>query len=1226
MLRTLNRSNQKAKILLLIIAAAFLTVAAVFIETEASEDQYTGRVSGDLIRLNEAPLPEGMQVVLVSAYGGYYPDEMPRSEHQGEFQPEAKVNAPLARGLDHPQIEAPFGAAGSQMGRPESWGSEASSPRTIEPEEALYLEPPVATATVNAENGAFEFTDVPFGDFLLYVLPPEGSNLIGSNTPYITLSQPSVSVGTILLQEAQLTGSLYEQDGTTPANGSIVLTSKEASPFPIYLQTESIQGRFFMKDIPVGEYEIIAYPAYDPYADYAQQENFPSDPIDVSILSPNETVSVSVSFTGPDLYGTVVDPEGNPIADAEVYISRADGGYIEYNPYIYTGADGRWATGGLKPGTYEINVFAYYEDDLVWREPVTVEVPNEDLPLTLTMETWPEGLKTVTGKIIGNDGVPVDNAVISAYHESRPLFREITSSSDGTFSLDLLGGSWVIRVYPADSSDFQPEWIMPYETVTSVTFEDDDKVETIDLEIEVLRFDSEMTGVVKLDSDEPLREGFGIYLNNFELGVSTYQEGRSDGTFNIKAPAGTYVVDIYPYSYELDPPKSFSITLSQGETLDIGEIIILSSSATIQGAVTANGQPLNEVIEINAYKIESDGYGYRYTNTERDGSYQLKVTPGKWEISPIIYSLDKFAYTGEPIIVEIGPFETINNIDFIFTELNSTISGSLVYPDGEVATGLNGYAEAYPAPNIDNGHGSFTGNGAPINRGLFEIPILAGTYDINVFLDWLQDFNLFPERNVEVTVGENSEAEVEILLKRPTHTITGQVINYRSGEPISGAAGYVYAFSEYYTTETNVDSASGEYALAVVPGQWKINLEQPHHYYPPEEPATFYQMPIPAVSITEESSPTVTVDIPILLNDATVSGQLIDPDGEVLMYGSIYFEGIDELDGFSRYVYTDHDGTFAASLPHGSFLVHAHAYPQGSSENFYMPAPLALTLAADEAAEGFDIAFVRPNVTLEGTLFAAGMTESTEAYIDLSTTFGNYTFVRVNMISNGTDASGTFSTSIVDGEWNIHASAWDGQTVWLGTSNVSVAGDTEIELELFLVEEADHSTTVVEYSAVVEQEAAEISLEDGAKLNIPAGAIPGDFDKGINFETSTFTFATGALRMVDHGYLFSGVGEYSGTLLDVVLDPAVTISVPYDPAALGDVSPNEIEVMAHTLPSNRNGGQPYMLDAVVDTESQTVTFQTDRFIEFALVAPKADLVAFPNLFPNSYYAPFTGAR
>ncbi len=1165
----------KSVLISLILLGMVLFGYSLVTTVQAEDAATTGTVTGKLVLPEGITIPAGMQIGLYYIDYDYPPNPGP---------------------VPQPTATPPVPSAPRSTFEIESDLQRAHAP--FSPIEENVYGPPVAVTSVDTETGEFLFPSVGQGVYVVNLLPPEGSYLMPAVTPYVDLFQSSFDLGDISVVEAQLAGTVSAPDSDEITEGYAIVMSATGS---YYASARTVNGRYFMRGIPAGDYSLRAFPSY------YQDQYFESEPVFITISEDAETLVQPLEYGGPDIFGTVLDADGNPYPETGISIYSIDN--LPYSEgFAYSSFDGTWKIGNLRDGQYRLVVWNYNDynnSSQIPPEPLDITIPTDGEPLELRYTAWPTDLKKLTGTVVDNNGVPVTDALVYAAHNEQALTREATTDGNGQFEFDLIGGTWSIGVYPIDYEN--ADWTN-YDSPIVISFVDDDSPEEKSLTIEVVRYDSEVRGsVVSPDPDVP-SPGFyfSLYSNDPYFETGKYFEPGSE--FSLSAPAGEYEYLIYPDSEYFGRVEVKSISLVSGETLDLGEIVLPAPNATIKGRVaTAAGEP---VANIQIYGYHQDGLDReRFATTDENGYYELKVIAGSWTVYAAAYDLPNYYYDGTPKEVTVLPDQIAEEINFVITELDSNISGSVVDSEGNGRLAVNGYVSA-----LNKNDGTFYSEG-PIINGKFDLAVFEGEYTlyINLF-----DTSLFFPREISVIVGANSTIEIEIQALEPNAQLSGQLIDFRSGEAVTGLVGSVWAYSEDVsgTAYSAISSDSGGFSLPLRDGTWSLdwNIES-------SSQSNYMQLSysVPYISLTENS--TVTVDLPIVLADASISGRMITPAGEPISYGGIHMAGQGELVGLDIYVEVGPAGNFSQNIPYGTYLLTAQDY--FSEDGIFPPQAQAIIVEPGEVISDFIIEYQSANTPLTGSIFAPGLTESGEVAVNLNSANGGYKYLAVHLSSDGENGVGDFSVDLVDGKWYISANMSVGADYWYASGPINVNGPTNIDLVL----QKEGYYYPPESAEIDAESPVTVQVEDGTTVNVPAGLFADDtLITHIGLETGSFLPLNGEMRSVGLNYLVMALDASFLPHWDRELDQTLTVTVPYPSEIAETVGPTELAIMLQSIPDAQSNVEPTIIeDVVFDLENRTITFQMDRLGYFGVVAPAEMMPAVPSfsdIFANKVYFSF----
>ncbi|MEM8860538.1 MAG: carboxypeptidase-like regulatory domain-containing protein [Chloroflexota bacterium] len=1143
--------------------SGYLLVSSVYAETEAIETVITGK----LVPPEGVTLPEGIRVAL------FYPDyENPPQLVPGLTATPYSPSLPVATATPYIVIPRREGFNTESVAT-----QQALTPTPVE-EDVLILEAAQYEAIVDTVTGEFTFQGVYDDSYVLYVLPPEGSYLMASSTLYIDAHQSSLDLGEIDLVEAKIAGSLYEPDGTTPANGFVQLQDETST----YYQTvRSVNGRYFIKSVPIGDHSIQAITSYYEFEFYS------SDPVSLSITEAVSTVVQNLSFDGPDIHGVVLDPSGLPHYDSEVQIRSIDEGPIVYK-YAYPDYQGEWEIGELRDGTYEIEVLNYYSyanQDFLPPDPIEVVIPADNLPITLHYQFWPGDLKVVRGTIVDNLGNPITDAQVYATENATGFVRYTYTDANGDYELELIGGNWIIDIEPLDY--YSLDWVY-LGSPESVSFEDNETEELRTVNFQVDRYDANVTGE-PISADPNISVG-GYYISFYSpnTGIEFGNYFYENEPFDFTGLAGSYLYSIYPDSSEFVPIYNQPVTLVSGETVDLGQIELQFPSATIRGkVVTSAGDPIPNM-SIYAYKYDGSDRD-RYGTTDENGNYEIKASSGAWTVYlDTYYYYSDYFYGGGPIEVTVDDNQIYVGADFVVQEVNSTITGAIVDENEEVISGLSGWISATSTD------GAYYYSEGQIIDGRFEINVISGNFSLQVYT-YDAGSNYFFPNDITATVEDASSVDVTITVLEPNAKIVGQIFDLRSDEPVDSIFGYVYGHSNEVagSVESAIDYASGSYELPVRDGLW--NLEWNLSLY---SDSNYRQVGNWQTDISVTANSTSTVDVSVVRNDANISGKVLDPKGNPLAYTGISLQGQDDLAGLTIYVDSNSSGEYSTKLPYGTYLLSSNSYGY-YDDTLFAPHPTLVTIEPEQNLADVNVQYLSANATLAGNIVAPGVLTSGFAYVDLSTGFGNYRGLSVPIVSNGEVGLGEFSVDLTDGPWQISISYFDG-SYWYLSGPITINGDTEITFEL------KSDSDVVEPSIIeyVVGQSTQISLTNGAMVDAPADIFVDPDVAHLRLESGRFLPLNGEMVPVGPNYFVMAFGDRGEYRSNQVFSQPLSITIPYPVEELGTLDPADLQIMHQSVAESQSNQPPTALTEIeVDTVNKTISFELDQLGYFGVVAP-----------------------
>jgi protocatechuate 3,4-dioxygenase beta subunit len=319
---------------------------------------------------------------------------------------------------------------------------------------------------------------------------------------------------------------------------------------------------------------------------------------------------------------------------------------------MLTGADGTYTFAGLAPGTYKVSFGIYakqiwYHDkpDQAHADPVVVTggAVTAGIDATYPDET------TITGRVTAPDGSGVAGFSVRAWYTDEPGFMPVsnaTTAADGSYSMSVGPGTYVVMFVPPWLSPFLAEWYQGQaarDTATPVTVAAGQVASGIDAR---LRLGGSISGRVVTAGGTPLA---GVLVSVFPLpdtsvGLPTvWDYTAADGTYRIGGlTSGTYLVEFTPpsapyvtqwYRNAISRLDATPVTVTVGADTSGVDATLVNPLATgsLQGTVRGDHrQPLTGI----AVRLVGPGGITRTVATAADGTYRFaELTPGTYTIT-----------------------------------------------------------------------------------------------------------------------------------------------------------------------------------------------------------------------------------------------------------------------------------------------------------------------------------------------------------------------------------------------------------------------------------------------------------------------------------------------------------------------------------------------------------------------------------------------------------------
>ena len=345
--------------------------------------------------------------------------------------------------------------------------------------------------------------------------------------------------------------------------------------------------------------------------------------------------------------------------------------------------------------------------------------------------------------------------------------------------------------------------------------------------------------------EEKLTAGSTSYVDNSVLPGKSYEYRVFETENNKTEPLKDEYLRVSPPVFYLTPPSK---TVKGG-------VLNADTNKTISGAM------------IEAWRTE--GEGWATTTSSNDGSYELTLGSGEWEIS-VYRPYGKpvsWVYDGTPTRVffkEDSSVESISIDRFIVSEMgNGKVTGSVKIPEGITAAQISQYV--YVDVYDPMGRGDWAN---PDAEGKFQVPLQPGEYELTIWVDPVLEGYGSPDGR-SLRVGKKNVPVGELELVKLDSKITG-TLTTSSGNPLIGVE--VWAWSEEGGWASDFTNTKGAYTLDVAPGRWEVGYEIPMATDGSEPP--YLSMPPKKVRI-KGNNQTKELDLKVRDASASVSGVVL---------------------------------------------------------------------------------------------------------------------------------------------------------------------------------------------------------------------------------------------------------------------------------------------------------------------------------------------------------------
>lgn len=545
-----------------------------------------------------------------------------------------------------------------------------------------------------------------------------------------------------------------------------------------------------------------------------------------------------------------------------------------------------------------------------------------------------------------------------------------------------------------------------------------------------------ISGKVK-DENGTGKSGVTVQANS--MGTSMMQSTTAgDGTYTLKVGRGTW---------QLTPQQDMSsnwiycgisqwVQFTSDYSSETKDITVRSATGVITGKVVKPDGTAYNNGQVNIFSKDGCGsYAHLDFNT---GDFSANVPAGSYTVSVPAQDYGSPA----PVTVTVGT-GTVSVGTLTLTAKNAAIAGRLWYDgngnsrydDGE---GLNNIT--VQAVKMGGSTGSMGGGGElsqtnSHNDGTYSINVTKGTYTLNVMADpgmmnggysTTSTNYIYSGSPMQVTItGDNqTSSENNFQLQAADATITGRITNSKTGEPVTGIYGFANAQPPGTSNQAMMGAgmgtqiSNGVFTLKVPAGNYNIGVD-----FPPE---TSGYTPASTTSVTAVSGSTVSLDVPVSPNDATIRVRFKDQSGNLVTdLASAQILADNGSGGHQMRPYNPTDltsGFVDLSVSAGVWRIGYFISPSATNYMSEAPSDNKVTAISGQTVTK-DITLRAADSTVSGTVYDPDGNPLAGVYISTDNRkASNYTFGP--MFANGatTGSDGTYTLNLPAGTYNVSAS------------------------------------------------------------------------------------------------------------------------------------------------------------------------------------------------------------
>lgn len=1025
-------------------------------------------------------------------------------------------------------------------------------------------------ASVDAGSGDFSLGPAPNGLYVIKAVPPTGSRYAQSEPVPVSVFGGSVDVGTVALTNPEIFGTVTAPDGVTPVPAGVWVYAGNAT---VVQWVNAPGGAFLVGGLPAGSYGLRASPVTD--------DPYWHSPLETVTVN-GYTQTITLTLSAADLYGTAVDPLGNPVSNATVYARRVEG-HLQHRDL--TSGSGYYAVGGLLPGTYRLGAEPpWYEGGLLPSVPLTVTIPGATPPYTLTFRTPP---KVVMGTVETNTGIKVQRAQVVAHRLDKSGRVRTLSDANGEYTLRLSDGLWALTA-KAISTTAPSAWVYP-NPPQLVHFQHNPEPEEKGVDFVVLTADAHVVGAVDLPGGGtaalPLTVTVSLHSDEGigRQAVVELATGTVSGTFDIAVPHGGYKVWVAPGNPRYMGPVVEPIRVPPNGVYDLGTLTLLERDAAITGTVTDEEGAGVAGVPVSAWRPGAPG-GARGT-TGPGGQYVLPVVAGRWHVQPSPGPDQPYIYVGPGARVVVSPTATVGDVDFTLVTADATIVGLLMDEAGNPVTDAEGWASATHVLT------STLQNGAPIRAGAFDIAVPGGTYRVATHLPAGSPYMSTGERVVRVGSGDTTT--VTLKVKEKDARIVGALWDPREEDVVEGVNGGVMAWSAGNWSATSIDPGNGTFTMSVASGLWHLDYRV--------DPQSGYVGLVHHKNVPVASGQTIPVPLPVAERDGIITGTVLGPDGAPLAGAKVVADGIDAVvDDLWLTTLSGRDGGFSLRVPHGVYHLGATVGVTDSIK----PVLRRVSAPAGGTTGGHVLQFRRPDATISGTV-------STSASVGISGAVLIWGWAEddafVKARGGVTNSVGAYSLDVISNTtWHLGAVYETPSQYWLARERVVLESGGATQDLVLAGPYPKPAPVAVTFDASLPQR---ILLADGTYIYIPAGAMPVEGQVTLHIVPIATLPHQRHANVYRYGYAFTAV-DGEGQPVTEHFNQDVVIGFAYEERELWQMGISE-HFLKPAYFSTTTDQWTFPESYVVDTEANRVVMQIDHFTDFALTGTPAAWVFLP---------------
>lgn len=388
----------------------------------------------------------------------------------------------------------------------------------------------------------------------------------------------------------------------------------------------------------------------------------------------------------------------------------------------------------------------------------------------------------------------------------------------------------------------------------------------------------------------------------------------NDGSFSLAVTGGKkYKVEFH------GPPEAVGqytfptlfVDIASGETKNLGTVTPTEKTGKISGIVKdAASQAPVAGARLNAFPMfggpESGGEGPQgpmmpsQATTGSDGTFTLKVDPGRYGINLEQSPGSPYVYSGQPIEANCDSSTcNVTGIIILATKADATITGNIVDESG-AGVFFPGGVGARPVGSTNffeyNGPIMPLGSTQPPTAGKYELKVPSSTSQYTLTIHTPPGISYSTKGDVTVTVTPNGTITKDLVVAKDTSSIYGKLVSdsgfalgscKAQGDKFKGGGfGQVFANNDQLGKFANAEIKEDcTYKMTLGAGEYNFG----YHLNPN---AGYINRPAPPDKVTVPANTDVEKNITVVAGDATISGQVFDATGAPM--GNVWIDAGNE--------------------------------------------------------------------------------------------------------------------------------------------------------------------------------------------------------------------------------------------------------------------------------------------------------------------------------------------